>query len=939
MSKLKGSRLETEVDKVRTDGNWKRLSELLPSVKSKNSGLEDSYELFQGEIILETFLEQLGEVLRPHKENHEKLKSAESYLITAVKEKANNNSVFMEASILLAKVYYACTEYAKALNLIDASGMEKGTNPFRTLRALRLVAEGYAVKGLCLESFESPIHTHSLPLGSASSFTNEQKAINCFEKSAELAISYINELEKTLNSNSSKGNTSTSGSLPTPANGTRQPEKIGDLLERCLERVAMLRAKDTVAQRKNGSEGIEWYRRIITCLGDKSTGERLQLKMSRQLAELLIRAAVPSEDKSASEAMNMKSQNLNFYTGSHRGYFAPSSRVEEIVLLLLISEVLSTREVVLSRSEELTSSRIESLQNAKSAYNLLTLVLSTLRQYHILANIYERAMKFANNDSFLWQQFALSSICRGRYARAARVLEQSIMSSNIDSESSPSKVRHRAATVDQKENDGDESALHLTNNPSCALSVISEYLLLSQLYIEKFGNYKSAIEYSEKAIELCSKDGQLTFLKARCQLIHAIATGQNAMLETAWESKKSKLASAVKLIEECVSSDPHDYLALYYSAYYHALSRDLESAKDRCSRSLALNGDQPAAVMLLALIFTAYGDLKGALELVVTSLQEFETNYGLLVLKLQIETKFGRIEESLDTCTHLLDFWKKRDAMTIIGHSGGVDEDKSQATLNGMDSNSVMLGRDGSMKTGTPSLGREISTPVVPGAPLSSFSNTVPLLNSLPTNASGMDISIADSGVTISDNGHSSASDSGTNTASADAWSRFRAQADIWMSLTELYLAEGRLADVTKCVEQAIGLFPQSPQAIYMKGRLLGCRAENLKDRNMASKIRGEAKSTYLSALALCPNHVQSMSALAKLYEAEGNQMMAEHMLREMVRNDPLNCNWWQQLGCSLMRRGEADQATECLTAASNLDRSTPLLPFSFISPVFPAGF
>lgn len=34
-----------------------------------------------------------------------------------------------------------------------------------------------------------------------------------------------------------------------------------------------------------------------------------------------------------------------------------------------------------------------------------------------------------------------------------------------------------------------------------------------------------AIEYASKAVDLCSKEGQLSFLKARCQLLHAIAYG------------------------------------------------------------------------------------------------------------------------------------------------------------------------------------------------------------------------------------------------------------------------------------------------------------------------------------------------------------------------------------------------------------------------------
>uniref|UniRef100_A0A1I7UX00 TTC7_N domain-containing protein n=1 Tax=Caenorhabditis tropicalis TaxID=1561998 RepID=A0A1I7UX00_9PELO len=834
MSKLKGSRLEAEVDRVRADANWKRLTELLPSIKSKNSGLEDCYEMFQAEIVLETYLDQLGEIIRPSKDHVEKLSSAESLLQNALREKSTNQNVKIEANILLAKVLYACVEFRKALQCISNSEMENGKTPFRTLRALRLVAEGYAVKGLCIESMEDPTprpHSNSASsISSTSSSSKDQKALYVFEKSAELAIFYINELEKSINSSQAKS--TVSGSLATPTSqqtaqaGVKQQEKIGELLERVMERVAIIRAKDTAAKKQSsGTEGIEWYRKIITCLGDKYTGERLKQKLSRQFAELLIRATVPIEEKSMSEAMQTKAMNMKLYHGSHKTFFTPKSKIEEIILLLLINEVLSTREVILSRADDLSNSRTLSLQNAKSSFNLLTLVLSTINQYQLLAQIYERAMKFANNDSFLWQQFALSAICCGRFSRAIRVFEQSILASTIASEASESSKSPASSTDSTPRNHRPTSpemfsSLKLTNNPSCALSVITEYMMISQVLIERFGNYEPAIEYASKAVELCSKEGQLSFLKGRCQLLHAIAYGFRASEEPSWETKKAQLAKTVHLIEECVSIDPHDYLALYYAAYFHAISRDLESAKDRCSRSLALNGDQPGAIMLLALIFTAYGDLKGALELVINALSEFEHNYGLMVLRLHIETKFGRIEESLDTCTHLLDFWKKQPIQQQLAYSAGIlDEERSQRTLNGTD----LIGS--SQKTGTPSLGRELSTPLVTTPLIPSFPATgIPVISAIPGNTSTVDLSIAESivGTAASEAGAapSTASDS-LNNGIGDAWSKFRTQADVWMCLAELYIAEGRHADLTKVIEQAITMFPSSPQALYLKEGLL----------------------------------------------------------------------------------------------------------------------
>ncbi|CAD6196367.1 unnamed protein product [Caenorhabditis auriculariae] len=253
MSKLKGSRLEAEVDRARTDGNWKRLTELLPAVRSKHSGLEDVYELLLGEVQLESYLEQQGEILRPNKDHYDKVKGAESQLYTTIREHGKNGSAILEANLLLSKLHYTCAEYQKSLIDIDNSGMENANTPFRTLRALRLVAEAYAIKGLCLETMEVSSRSRSESVGSNTSY--EQKALFCFEKSAELAISFINELEKTIfSAQAPKGaNVSTSSVTGKPA------EKLGEILECCLERVAVLRAKDTIAQKKKmearGSNG------------------------------------------------------------------------------------------------------------------------------------------------------------------------------------------------------------------------------------------------------------------------------------------------------------------------------------------------------------------------------------------------------------------------------------------------------------------------------------------------------------------------------------------------------------------------------------------------------------------------------------------------------------------------------------------------------------
>ncbi|KAK5971844.1 putative Tetratricopeptide repeat protein tpr, partial [Trichostrongylus colubriformis] len=290
-TKLRGSKLEAEVDRARADGNWKRLTELLHAMKSKHSGMEDMVELVEAELELETFLEQQGEVLRPRQDHVHGLRQAEMLLNETVERRSEGT--VLEAHLLLAKLHYACAAYAQALKDIENSGMESANTPFRTLRALRLVAEVYAIKGFCLEALEAQEKEN-----------HKVKALFCYEKAAELAILYVGEIEKNIVGGSGKGNVTTSSP-------TTRSEKLGDILECCLERVAVLRVRDSTMERKSNVEGIEWYRRIITCLGDKSTVERLQQKMSRQFAELLLRA-VPADLRggTTSQAVSMKSQNL-----------------------------------------------------------------------------------------------------------------------------------------------------------------------------------------------------------------------------------------------------------------------------------------------------------------------------------------------------------------------------------------------------------------------------------------------------------------------------------------------------------------------------------------------------------------------------------------------------------------------------------------------------
>ncbi|VDK34583.1 unnamed protein product [Gongylonema pulchrum] len=203
-------------------------------------------------------------------------------------------------------------------------------------------------------------------------------------------------------------------------------------------------------------------------------------------------------------------------------------------------------------------------------------------------------MKFANDDKYLWFQFALTLLCHGRYVRASRILSQ------------------------------------------C-------------LAIER---HDDTVSHAEAAMKLCEGN----WLSGRCVLLKAIALSVKAETIVRYSERKEMQLEAIKLFEKAASIDPHDDLAHYYCARQHAIARDLQAARDWCERTLELNPEMPSAVMLLALIFTAQKDYKGALELIIDALDDFPSSYPLFP-KLIVA---GRVDEALSTSQRLLYFWKRR---------------------------------------------------------------------------------------------------------------------------------------------------------------------------------------------------------------------------------------------------------------------------------------
>lgn len=129
--------------------------------------------------------------------------------------------------------------------------------------------------------------------------------------------------------------------------------------------------------------------------------------------------------------------------------------------------------------------------------------------------------------------------------------------------------------------------------------------------------------------------------------------------ETSFERRRELLKESVENFREAQQFDPEDDLTSLFLALELAEARSLAEARLHCQQAIERNPYNVSAQMLMALLFTAKHDFKSAMRLVLKAAANFPAHYGLMVLKLRLEAKFGRVDRALKTSRGLLRFWQR----------------------------------------------------------------------------------------------------------------------------------------------------------------------------------------------------------------------------------------------------------------------------------------
>ncbi|KAK2168370.1 hypothetical protein LSH36_17g03081 [Paralvinella palmiformis] len=909
------SRLESQIEKYRSCANWAKVLDVAKKISSKNPSLEISVQLtfrdcrsvylilfflsFQHKI--ENFAKfvqaecQLERFLLENPANEKNVHIAQDKLrpvmreIKQVIESEPKTSLREEAQLLLAKIHYAMGDYSATLQCYDEVGLENISLEKASGRKVKLIAEAFAIKGLCLEK---------CPMSSTSKYKmaeREEQIISCFEKAGDISIHQL-QLKQDCGNKTPNSMTVGSGGLWNIIDIDNTG--VGPIVETAIQRSPILYIR-------NGeiSKGVSRFRELLRAVETRAV-QGLRQTLARQLAEVLLRGVcektyekVDLTSTSSTPTTSKLAVKPAKFSGD--GLFVPKDENEETLLLLLISESImvivhlvkhdsyasllhvfifqATKEAILSRSPEHEDARLHTFNNSTAVYDLLTIALVKQSQYSILseeqphhyvdedadevmmfnvtdnkellgtadcrkeATTFERSMKFSFDEFHIWYQYGLSLICAEKYTRALLVLKECMRLQN--------------------------------QNPTVCL-------LAAKLCYEKLHMIDEGIEYSLKATEIENNS-----LKARCFLTLGIGYSLKADQSHLHINRQKYQKKALTMFMRAVSQDSNDYLAYFHLALQQALLCQVSDAMKSVRRALHLQADNIYSLHLLALLLSAQKQHLEALNLMSATLTEYPDNFNLLFSKCKLEEVVHGPEQALLICKQMMTLWKCLFEPTVEfdNHriTGLMDQIMSadhhkliQLQLNEMNE------RDsGSVRAE----------------------------------------SIAASKVehTLSEVASSFGSIVHPKHGSQQTWSLLT---QIWLRLGELYLKMEKTESAHACIQEASSIFPVSYTVSYMRGRLLEQRGEMI-----------EAKKCYENAIAVNPAHVNSLQHLGTVLHDMGNSRQAEKILRDAVNVDPGSSKSWYSLGQVLEALGEFEAAADCLMTSVELETSSSVVPFTVV--------
>ncbi|XP_050310912.1 tetratricopeptide repeat protein 7B isoform X2 [Anthonomus grandis grandis] len=594
------TRIEVEIEKNREDGNWLKVIELAQQLKEKSPDFVCLSDFLIGEGKLENFLEDHPPIDQNINKAKMGLIEAKRYLNMVITEAGVKAGVAMDAHLLLGKLHYACGQYGDALQNYKLADLQNLSEKKLPLRSLKIVAESYAIKGLCLQKDTS----------ASSKFKKAEKQeemARCFDLASDLGLLYMQNLDKEINSTSMTGSGNTGSHSPLPPG---HQKALGEVLEQALQAAPVV-----LLQHGKADLALERYRNTL-CAIEAHGINSIRLKFMTQLAELLLQGLVGDKYQPPINVSAKSSYWRPKYYAS-LNQFIPRCDYEEVILVLLIAESMAVKNAVLSQSPEFKDIRLSAGQDATTVYDLLTIATVRWGQIALLQESLERSMKFSFEDPHLWRQQALTLISIGNYEHALSVLREVIR-------------------------------LESDNASNC--------LLAAKLCYEHLNRLDEGIEFSQQAREMEIKNP--CGLLSRCHLYAGIGYYLRAESSLLKKEQDTLRCKALDNLKSAVELEPNDHLARYFLGLQLAILGQISEAQRHIRVSLDLRPEHSSTLHLLALILTAERQFKLALSIVEDALEEYPDCLNLMYVKAHLELHEKGGEVALVTAKQMLELWK-----------------------------------------------------------------------------------------------------------------------------------------------------------------------------------------------------------------------------------------------------------------------------------------
>nr|XP_055183964.1 tetratricopeptide repeat protein 7A [Nyctereutes procyonoides] len=642
-------KMESELERCRAEGHWDRMPELVrqlqallgpgggggggggggrrpsPGAAVTAPDADDFGKLLLAEALLEQCLKEnhakIKDSIPLPEKNEPKMNEARNHLSSILNHGRLSPQYLCEAMLIQGKLHYVEGSYRDAISMYARAGIDDMSMENKPLYQMRLLAEAFVIKGLSLERLPNSIASrHRLT-------EREEEVITCFERASWIAQVFLQELEKITNNTTSRH---LKGSHPVDY-------ELTYFLEAALQSAYVTNLK-----KGNIVKGMRELREVLRTVETKAT-QNFKVMAAKHLAGVLLHSlseecywsplSHPLPEFMSKEENSFITQALrkpHLYEGDN--LYCPKDNIEEALLLLLISESMATRDVVLSRAPEQEEDRAVSLRNAAAIYDLLSITLGRRGQYIMLSECLERAMKFAFEEFHLWYQVALSMVACGKSAYAVSLLRECM------------KLRPSDPTV-----------------PLMAAKVC----IGSLHWLEEAERFAMmVIDLREEAGEFLSKGYLALGLTYSLQATDATL-----------KSKQDELhRKALQTLQRAQQLAPGDPQVILYVSLQLALVRQISSAIEQLQEALKVCRDDANALHLLALLFSAQKHYQHALDVINMAITEYPENFSLMFSKVKLEQVLKGPEEALVTCRQMLRLWQ---TLYSFSQLGGLEKDGS----------------------------------------------------------------------------------------------------------------------------------------------------------------------------------------------------------------------------------------------------------------------